>query len=616
MSIAKGNARTFTDMDARANVGTGKLLQRIWAFLSRRRRRQIGLLLGFMVVGTFLDMASLAAVLPFLQVLMNPAVVMERPHLARLVSLFGVAEPSQLIATLTLTFIGVVLVAAVGRLGLMWVSGRMSAVIGSELSTEVYRRTLYQPFSVHVARNSSELIASITKKIHQTITTLQSILLAIAAAVMALGIVTALVLVDPAVALLAALMFGSAYLLVARFSRRRLIRNSQLIRDMGVRLVKALQEGLGGIRDVLLDGTQAEHTVAYRKIDRPLRRATATNGFITQSPKLVLEALGVISIAVLAYGLVSRGKNLSDYLPVLAVLALGAQRLLPAFQHMFAGYAGLAGHQASIAEILNLLEQPLPAHALEPAPAPLQFQREIRLEHVFFRYSEATGWVLQDVNLHIQKGARIGFVGRTGGGKSTAVDLLMGLLEPNQGQVVVDGEPISGPHGRAWQRAIAHVPQSIYLSDATIAENVAFGVRPAEIEMDRVKDAARTARIADFVETLPEGYETTVGERGVRLSGGQRQRIGIARALYKRASVLVFDEATSALDNTTEQELMDAIEGLSRDLTILMIAHRITTIRRCDSIIILDQGQIAAEGRYEELLQSSEIFQSLAAQRD
>jgi ATP-binding cassette, subfamily B, bacterial PglK len=599
-----------------AGTRSTALLKRIWAFLSPRRRRQIMVLLVFMVIGTFLDMASLAAVLPFLQVLMDPGIVMKRPHLAGLVSLFGVDEPSQLVGPLTLAFVSVVLVAAVGRLGLMWISSRLSAVIGSELSTEVYRRTLYQPFSVHVARNSSELIASITQKIHQTITVLQNTLLAISAGVMTIGIVTALVLVDPVVASLAALVFGSAYLLVARFSRRRLVRNSNLIKDLGIRLVKVLQEGLGGIRDVLLDGSQPEHTAAYRKVDRPMRRATTLNGFITQSPKLVLEALGVISIAALAYGLVVQGKDLADYLPVLAVLALGAQRLLPAFQHMFAGYAGLAGHHASIAEILRLLEQPLPAYALEPAPAPLQFKQEIRLDHVSFRYSEATDWVLRDVNLQIDKGARIGFVGKTGGGKSTALDLLMGLLQPDQGQVVVDGAPISGTHGRAWQRAIAHVPQAIYLSDATIAENIAFGVAPANIELERVKNAARIARIADHIETLPQGYETTVGERGVRLSGGQRQRIGIARALYKQASVLVFDEATSALDNTTEQELMDAIEGLSRDLTILMIAHRITTIRRCDRIIVLDQGQIAAQGSYDELLRTNEIFQSLAAQRD
>ncbi len=570
-----------------------------------------------MTVGSsFLDMLSLAAVLPFLQVLMNPALIMKRPLLAKLVSLLGVTEPSQLIGPLTLAFLIAILAAGVGRLGLLWANQRISFLIGSDLSTEVYRRTLYQPFSVHVARNSSELIASITKKISQTIVVVQHVLTAIAAGVTAIGIVTALLWVDAQLASLGAIAFGSAYVLVARFSRRRLLRNSKLIKDSGVLLVKTLQEGLGGIRDVLLDGTQLAHIAAYRRVDRPLRSATANNGFIAASPRMVLEAFAVSSIAVLAYFLARRKDGLGDFLPVLGVLALGAQRLLPAFQQVFAGYAGLTGQKASIAEIVKLLEQPLPAYALEPAPEPLQFQREIRFEHVFFRYSDTTDWVLTDVNLRIEKGSRIGFVGRTGGGKSTALDLLMNLLEPNRGQIVVDGKPISGTHGRAWQRAIAHVPQSIYLSDATIAENIAFGVSFKKIEMDRVKDAARIARIADFIESQPQGYETTVGERGMRLSGGQRQRVGIARALYKQASVLVFDEATSALDNTTERELMDAMEGLSRDLTILMVAHRITTVRRCDKIVVLDQGNVVAEGSYDELLQSNEIFRSLAAQRD
>jgi ATP-binding cassette subfamily B protein len=221
--------------------------------------------------------------------------------------------------------------------------------------------------------------------------------------------------------------------------------------------------------------------------------------------------------------------------------------------------------------------------------------------------------VLSDINLEIKKGSSVVFVGRTGGGKSTTLDLLMGLLDPTEGQILVDGQPITGSHGRAWQRAIAHVPQSIFLSDTTIAENIAFGVDPAKIDLDRVREAARIAHIDDFVQTLPAGYQTSVGERGVRLSGGQRQRLGIARALYKRASVLIFDEATSALDSATERDLMDAVEKLSRDLTILMIAHRLTTVERCDEIVMLDQGHIVAIGPYQSLLQTSDPFRSLAA---
>ena len=234
------------------------------------------------------------------------------------------------------------------------------------------------------------------------------------------------------------------------------------------------------------------------------------------------------------------------------------------------------------------------------------------MDAVRFRYTEDGPWVLDDLNLTIPKGARVGFVGSTGSGKSTTLDLLMGLLMPTDGELLVDGQPICGNRVRAWQQTITHVPQSIYLADATLAENIAFGVPPDTIDQVRVQQAARQAQIADFIERQPEGYNSSVGERGILLSGGQRQRIGIARALYQKASVMVFDEATSALDNTTEQLVMDAIEGLSSELTVLFIAHRLTTLRRCDTIVELEHGQVVAQGTYEQLLNNSPSFRRMA----
>jgi ATP-binding cassette subfamily B protein len=329
---------------------------------------------------------------------------------------------------------------------------------------------------------------------------------------------------------------------------------------------------------------------------------------------VLLEAFGVSCIATLAYVLTQREGGLGGFLPVLGALAMGAQRLLPAFQQVYAGYAYFVGNQASIADIVAMLEQPLPEHAFEPPPPPLDFQREIRFEKVSFCYPSTDTAVLSEVDLVIPRGARVGFVGKTGGGKSTALDLLMGLLEPSGGRILVDGQPIVGTHGRAWQRTLAHVPQSIFLSDATIAENIAIGVPRSKIDPERVREAARVAQVAEFIEGLPEGYDTSVGERGVRLSGGQRQRLGIARALYKRATVLVFDEATSALDNATERDLLASIEALSRDLTILTIAHRLSTVERCDTIVVLEQGRVLATGSYAQLVETNDTFRQLARQ--
>ncbi len=326
-----------------------------------------------------------------------------------------------------------------------------------------------------------------------------------------------------------------------------------------------------------------------------------------------MEALGMVLIAALAYTLSRQVGGITTALPVLGTLALGAQRLLPALQQIYGAWASIAGSHASLADTIELLDQPLTAELLQPAPASLPFHdvirfNTIRFNAVRFRYTGCGPWVLDGLNLTIPRGARVGFVGSTGSGKSTTLDLLMGLLTPTEGELLVDGQPISGNRLRAWQRSIAHVPQSIYLADTTLAENIAFGVPPDTIDLDRVQQAARQAQIADFIESSPEGYQSYVGEHGIRLSGGQRQRIGIARALYKQASVLVFDEATSALDNATEQSVMDAIKGLSSDLTILLIAHRLTTVRRCDTIVELEHGQVVAQGTYEQLLESSPSF--------
>jgi ATP-binding cassette subfamily B protein len=325
-----------------------------------------------------------------------------------------------------------------------------------------------------------------------------------------------------------------------------------------------------------------------------------------------MEALGMVLIAALAYVLSQQVGGIATALPMLGAMALGAQRMLPAMQQGFSAWASIAGTHASLGDIIALLDQPLPAELLQPAPAPLLFQKDIRFNTVRFRYTVDGPWVLDGLSLVIPKGARVGFVGSTGSGKSTTLDLLMGLLSPTEGQFLVDGQSKSGNSLRAWQRSIAHVPQSIFLADASLAENIAFGVPPNTIDLDLVHQAACQAQIADFIESSPEGYQSNVGERGIRLSGGQRQRIGIARALYKQASVLVFDEATSALDNATEQSVMDAIEGFSRDLTILLIAHRLTTVRRCDIIVELENGRVVAQGTYEQILESSSSFRRMA----
>jgi ATP-binding cassette subfamily B protein len=597
----------------RTGVSLTSLLVQLWHHLSARRRRQFLMVVGLMIVGALAEVVSLGAVLPFLGILTAPQAVFNYRIVARIARAWGITTPGQLLLPLTVTFVALALLAGAVRMLLLWVSTRFIFATGADLSIEVYRRTLYQPYSVHVARNSSEVISGITNKVNGTVLGVLLPLMTLMSSAMLLVMVpAALIAIDPAVALLASVGFGTGYALITWLSRRRLEQNSRRIADEQTRVVKALQEGLGGIRDVLLDGTQPVYCEVYRQADQLLRRAQGDNVFIAQSPRASMEALGMVLIAALAFFLSKSSQGIAATLPVLGALALGAQRLLPALQQGYGAWASIAGSQASLADTVALIEQPLPAALLQAVPAALPLLDAIRFRAVRFRYTSEGPWVLDGFELAIAKGARVGLVGGTGAGKSTALDLLMGLLAPTEGEVLVDGEPIIGARVRAWQRSIAHVPQSIYLADTTFAENIAFGIPRADIDMARVRHAASQAQIASFIESRAEGYEAHVGERGVRLSGGQRQRIGIARALYKRATVLVLDEATSALDNSTEQSVMEAIEGLQRDLTILLIAHRLTTVRRCDTIAELEHGRVVAQAPYEELLECSSSFRRMA----
>jgi ABC-type multidrug transport system fused ATPase/permease subunit len=422
-----------------------------------------------------------------------------------------------------------------------------------------------------------------------------------------------LLLIDPTLAVSAGFGFGASYAVISRFSRRRLHDNSRLIATSYTQEIKALQEGLGGIRDVLLDGSQPVYCEIFRRADHALRRAQGNNVFIAQSPRFSMEAVGMILIAALAIFLSRSTQGIAAALPVLGALALGAQRLLPALQQVYNAWATMAGSHASFQDTIDLLDQPMPSQPVSAAAAPLSFNKQISFNQVYFRYVDGEPWVIENLNLTIPKGARIGLVGATGSGKSTTLDLLMGLLDPNAGTISIDGRPLDASSVRAWQACIAHVPQSIFLADTSLAGNIAFGVPPQEIDLLRVRMAAERAQVAEFIDATPQGFNSLVGERGVRLSGGQRQRIGIARALYKQASVLVLDEATSALDNSTERSVMDAIEGLSRDLTIVLIAHRLSTVRRCDTIVEIDRGRVVAQAPYDELLEKSVSFNRMAS---
>ena len=559
-------------------------------------------MLVLMILASFAEILSIGAVLPFLAVLTAPTRVFEHPSVQPFIQALGLAEPKQLLLPLTIAFGLAALIAGTMRLMLLWVSTRLSFAAGADLSIDVYRRTLYQPYSVHVARNSSEVINGIRGKTYVAISVFNMILTLIGSSFMLIAILITLLAVDFIIALATFGGFGLIYAVTIVLTRKRLLFNSQTVACESNRVVKILQEGLGGIRDILIDGNQNYYCKIYCDADLPLRRAQGNSSFISSSPRYGVEALGILLMAALSYALAQQSDGFAKAVPVLGALALGAQRLLPALQQVYGALSGIQSDRASLQDALDLLEQPLPDYVDQPSAQPLPFRRQISLKELAFRYSQQTPWVLQNLNLTIPKGSRVGFIGVTGSGKSTLLDIVMGLLQPTIGTIEIDGQPIALGNQRAWQAHIAHVPQAIYLTDSSIEENIAFGVSKDQINHQRVRQAALQAQISDIIESWPKQYKTVVGERGIRLSGGQRQRIGIARALYKQADVIIFDEATSALDNETEQAVMQAIESLGENLTILIIAHRLTTLKKCTQIVELGNGGTKRVGTYQDIL--------------
>ena len=578
-------------------------LRDLFHYLPVRRRWQSVVVIGLMLVGALAEVLTLGAILPFLALVADPHAATRVPALSVALNMVGLEPGSDLLWMLAAIFCIIAVVAAIVRIVLAWATQKFVFRIGYDLGVAVYRRILYQPYSYHIARNSSEVVSAIGK-VQQVVTgVMMPLMQAVTSTVIAVSIFVGLLFINAGVALASGLGFGLIYVLVSVVTRKRLRHNSQLISRAQKQRVQTVQEGVGGIRDVLIDHAQRIYIAKFAAIDTHLRDAQAANALIAATPRFVIEGLGMVMIVLLALVLSRQAGGLMEALPVLGALALGAQRMLPLLQMIYNGWTQFMGNHASFGMILDILEKPIPPELMvRRQSVPLPFEHALTLEDVSFRYGEQLSWVLHDLSVTIPKGARIGFVGKTGSGKSTAIDLIMGLLQPTVGTISVDGAALTLANVGAWQEQVAHVPQHIYLSDTSIRENIAFGIPASEIDDARVLQAAQKADIAGFLENLPEGYGTRVGERGVRLSGGQRQRIGIARALYKRSSLLVFDEATSALDAATEASVMSSIYRLGGDLTVILIAHRLSTLRECDVIFRLEGGRLVEQGDYDHVL--------------
>lgn len=576
---------------------------RAWHQLDRRRKLQLCLLVVLMLAAAVVEVFSIGAVIPLLGVLSAPEKAFAHPMMRPLVDALQITNARDLVLPVSVIFAIGAIASGVFRYQLLRAQTRITYSIGIDLSVRIFERTLYQPYSVHVARNSSEVIAGVSNKANDLIVgLLYPAAILVSSIIMLLIVLVALILVEPTVTIATLAAFALFYALTSLVSRGQLRESGRIINKQYSNVIRLIQEGLGGIRDILLDGTQRTFVDNYRLSETELRNSRATVQIMSGTPRFIIETLGILFLTALAYTLSTGSDGLNSSIPVLGVVALALQRLVPVMQQLYFSWANIAGSSASVHGALEFLEQPMPRSPEVGRTAILPFESHIRLENVSFSYGAGLPSVLRNVNLDIPKGAKLGIIGETGSGKSTFLDVVMGLVMPTQGFVTVDGVRLDESNIRQWQGNIAHVPQAIYLADSSIAENIAFGEPPDEIDLDRVIAASITAQIHDVIQGLPDGMATLVGERGVRLSGGQRQRIGIARALYKQATVIILDEATSALDRETEQSVMDAVHALPAKITLLIVAHRHSTLHDCTSVIRIGNGEVVGVDNFADVL--------------
>jgi ABC-type multidrug transport system fused ATPase/permease subunit len=581
-----------------------KLIKNLQALLfiiieEKYRKLQIIILFTLILISSFFELFSIGVFLPFLGALTSPEKILYYYNNTFISKYFIFNNSRDLILPISILFITAVLLNGIFRVVLLWYQTKLSFSIGAELSNKVYSRTLYQPYKVHILQNSSDIISAITNKVAGVIfNILVPIPTLIASIVILIFILSTLIYINPIVAIGSFSCFTIIYLIIIFITKKKIVEAGFITNRENTNVIKTLQEGLGGIRDVLIDGSQETFIKIYKNADLQLRKSQAKITFISSSPRYIIEMFVLIIMSIFAFKISSNGS--SSPIPLLGTLALGAQRVLPILQQIYVSYTNIKGGEASLLDVLFLLNQTTTINKFTQVNK-LSFKKNIIFDKVSFSYNNKN-LVLSNISFEIKKGEKIGIFGKTGGGKSTLLDILMGLLEPSQGVIKVDDVLINAENISLWQNHISHVPQNIFLSDSSIAENIAFGIPLNQINFEQLKIAATKAQLIDTINALPEGFLTKVGERGVRLSGGQRQRIGIARALYKNSNIIIFDEATSALDNKTEKEIMEEIYNLDKDLTIFIIAHRLSTLKECDKFIEVKNLNLYIHNNFEDII--------------
>jgi ABC-type multidrug transport system fused ATPase/permease subunit len=593
--------------------------KKLFDLLTPAERGRAVLLVAVILVMALLDVVGVASIMPFMAVLANPQLVQTNSFLAKLYQFSGTAGVQGFLFTLGLLVFVLLVISLIFKALTTYALVRFTLMRECSIGQRLFAAYLHQPYVWFLNRHSAELgktiLSEVTNVVHGGLVPMMTL---IAQSFVSAALILLLFFVDPVLALSVCAALGASYLIVYRFMKRYLSNIGKERLDANRARFSVVSEALGAVKEVKLGGLEESYLSRFAKPANIYAKDNAAAHMVAQLPRFALEAVAFGGMLLLVLYLMVSSGDFTSAIPIVAVYALAGYRLMPALQQVYASISQLrfAGPaiEALHEDLVGLPQPPLQINI----EGKLKLERLISLKNIEFAYPNSQKLALLNINLDIPARSTIGLVGVTGSGKTTLVDLILGLLEPQRGSFIIDNHVSIGNENRcAWQRMLGYVPQQIYLIDDSVAANIAFGVNTADIDWDALHRAAKIANLHEFVmNDLVSEYQTLVGERGVRLSGGQRQRIGIARALYHKPQILILDEATSALDNLTEQAVMEAVNNLHKDITIILIAHRLSTVRLCDQIILLEKGEIKARGNFTQLMEESQAFRAMATVKE
>jgi ABC-type multidrug transport system fused ATPase/permease subunit len=565
------------------------LLFKLNTHLSSYVKKWLFLLLLLSIILSFAEAISLASIVPFIGVFLKPDIFYSHPWLNLFVNFFEIKNNDQLFLFVTIIFASLIILSGLIKLLFLHLSNKITQFIEAEIKTKIFKYNIHQSYAYHLEQSSYAVMSSLIQKTSTTASFVRSSINILGSLMTILFIMTVLIFLKPFIIISIASILTGFFVVVFFIYKNKLLKNSKKLTQNEDKIINIFQDSVGYISEIIVYSLQNIFISKFTKATYQVAKSKKYTLNVSESPRIYLEYVSLLSLAALIFYFNQSKSDVVNSLTVLAALGLGAQKMLPLINSIHNSISSMGGVQAGITDVINLLDNSAKVKNTNLFSKKIFLKKSFKLNNVYFSYNKKNNWILKNINLEIKKGSKVGIKGTTGSGKSTLVNIIIGLLDPTKGQLFIDDVLINSQNKLAWQKNISIIPQNIFLNDVSIAENIAIGVEPKEINLEKVKKAARQAQIHTYIESAPNQYNETVGERGIKLSGGQRQRIGIARALYREAKIILFDEATNQLDVDTETLIMDSIYSLDKEITVILIAHRLSTLERCDKIIDLSK---------------------------